>query len=221
MYYTGKYVRDNKKQDYGLYKQQYDGVGPVCWINFEDYGWVSCGMGALPNTDSCTDIIMGQIGAVGSLIATIATGGVGGAVLKGVKATAKTVKAFKDMAKAVKKIGKGIKTVVKKYKKVKKKVKSVTKKVQKVYDEVTGKETGQKEILEVKETEEEVEVEDGEADIDVVANDPNATEEDYVRYAAEMASNFDPTGISDVVAAFTYPKCSKYFADGDAKNEWE
>jgi len=220
-YYTGQYVRDNNQKDWGLYTQKYDGVGPVCWINFGDYGWKSCGMGALPNTDSCTDIVLGQIGAVGSLIATIATGGAAGAVLKGVKASVKTVKAFKKMVSAVKKVGNGIKTTVKKYKKVKKKVKSVTKKVQKVYDEVSGKETGEKEVEVEKETEEEVEVEDGEVDLEEVAADPDATEEDYARYAAEMASNFDPTGISDVVAAFTYPKCSKYFADGDANDEWE
>jgi len=37
------------------------------------------------------------------------------------------------------------------------------------------------------------------------------TEEDMVRAAAEIAAILDPTGVSSTVAAYTYPKCSKYF----------
>ena len=37
------------------------------------------------------------------------------------------------------------------------------------------------------------------------------TEEDMVRAAAQIASIADPTGVSSAVAAYTYPKCSKYF----------
>lgn len=34
---------------------------------------------------------------------------------------------------------------------------------------------------------------------------------DIIRIAAEVAAIFDPTGISGVVAAYSYPKCSAYF----------
>jgi hypothetical protein len=37
------------------------------------------------------------------------------------------------------------------------------------------------------------------------------TAEDIARKAAELASMIDPTGITGVVAAYTYPKCSKIF----------
>jgi hypothetical protein len=37
------------------------------------------------------------------------------------------------------------------------------------------------------------------------------TEEDMIRMAAQISAIVDPTGLSDTVAAYTYPKCSKYF----------
>ena len=37
------------------------------------------------------------------------------------------------------------------------------------------------------------------------------TDEDMVRMAAQIASIMDPTGVSDTVAAYTYPKCSKLY----------
>ena len=37
------------------------------------------------------------------------------------------------------------------------------------------------------------------------------TEEDMVRAAAQIAAIADPSGVSSTVAAYTYPKCSKYF----------
>ncbi|MDX1569924.1 MAG: hypothetical protein R3200_05510 [Xanthomonadales bacterium] len=39
------------------------------------------------------------------------------------------------------------------------------------------------------------------------------TEEDMARVAAQIAAILDPTGVSATVAAYTYPVCSKYFAD--------
>jgi hypothetical protein len=41
------------------------------------------------------------------------------------------------------------------------------------------------------------------------ANPDNITPEDMVRVAAQIAALIDPTGVSDVVAGYTYPKCSK------------
>ena len=37
------------------------------------------------------------------------------------------------------------------------------------------------------------------------------TEEDMIRAAAQIAAIADPSGVSSTVAAYTYPKCSKYF----------
>jgi len=41
-------------------------------------------------------------------------------------------------------------------------------------------------------------------------DDDVVTEEDIVRIAAEIAAIADPTGVAGTVAAYTYPKCSKY-----------
>ena len=41
------------------------------------------------------------------------------------------------------------------------------------------------------------------------ANSNDLTPEDMVRVSAQIAALADPTGASDVVAAYTYPKCSK------------
>ncbi len=41
------------------------------------------------------------------------------------------------------------------------------------------------------------------------ANTNDVTPEDIVRVTAEIASLADPTGIADVVSAYTFPKCSK------------
>lgn len=40
--------------------------------------------------------------------------------------------------------------------------------------------------------------------------DDQVTEEDIARIAAQIAAIADPTGVADTVAAYTYPKCSKY-----------
>lgn len=41
------------------------------------------------------------------------------------------------------------------------------------------------------------------------ANDEDVCAEDIARLGAEMASLIDPTGVADVVSAYTYPKCTK------------
>lgn len=45
------------------------------------------------------------------------------------------------------------------------------------------------------------------------------TEEDMIRAAAEIAAIADPTGIASTVAAYTYPKCSKYFGPGGSASK--
>jgi hypothetical protein len=44
-----------------------------------------------------------------------------------------------------------------------------------------------------------------------LANDTVIVPEDIARIAAQIAAIVDPTGIADTVAAYMYPKCSKYF----------
>ncbi len=48
------------------------------------------------------------------------------------------------------------------------------------------------------------------ATIALVGSD-KPTEEDIARVSAQIAALVDPTGVADVVAAYTYPTCSKYF----------
>ena len=45
--------------------------------------------------------------------------------------------------------------------------------------------------------------------VDFEALENAQTPEDYVRFAATVASIVDPTGIAGVVSAFTYPTCDK------------
>jgi predicted lipid-binding transport protein (Tim44 family) len=52
-------------------------------------------------------------------------------------------------------------------------------------------------------------VEAGKSTAEILKADPTTvTTEDIVRVSAQVASLIDPTGVSDVVGAFTYPKCS-------------
>lgn len=44
-----------------------------------------------------------------------------------------------------------------------------------------------------------------------IMTEEGVTEEDAVRLIATMASLFDPTGVSSVIEAYTWPKCSKLF----------
>lgn len=46
---------------------------------------------------------------------------------------------------------------------------------------------------------------------DIASFDTVDTPEDMIRFSATFLSIFDPTGISSVVAAYTYPVCSAYF----------
>lgn len=43
-------------------------------------------------------------------------------------------------------------------------------------------------------------------------SEDKVTEEDIARISAQIAAILDPTGLSDTVAAYTYPLCSKYFS---------
>jgi hypothetical protein len=45
------------------------------------------------------------------------------------------------------------------------------------------------------------------ASIGINLADQEIVIEDIVRISAQIASLIDPTGVSDVIAAYTYPKC--------------
>lgn len=57
-------------------------------------------------------------------------------------------------------------------------------------------------------------VENGKTCYDIMNTDSTPTEEDIARLAAMIASLADPSGVTGVVAAYTYPKCSKLFPNG-------
>lgn len=46
-------------------------------------------------------------------------------------------------------------------------------------------------------------------DIIKIIQQPNPEPADIIRITAEIVSLFDPTGIASVVAAYSYPLCSK------------
>jgi hypothetical protein len=58
-------------------KEDYRGVGPVCWASSPS-GWVNCGMGAATTTLVCTSTTFGQVTSVGMVAINIATFGASG-----------------------------------------------------------------------------------------------------------------------------------------------
>jgi|GEM_PF-2671060 len=69
-----------KEKDAGLCYPKcdpgFDGVGPVCWGKAPDQ-WVNCGMGAAVDGDTCRDVIIDQVMAVGELAWWVGSLGVG------------------------------------------------------------------------------------------------------------------------------------------------
>ena len=178
----------NKEKNVGLCypacREGYHGVGPVCWGS-PPSGWVNCGMGAAIDKKTCAKIIVNQISSVGSIALNIATLGSAGAATTAVKTASSAGKLSK-----IKQMVNTLKTAYDKGKKVidtAKKVGKVASKAKKTFEKL-------KQVVDT-------------------AKDNTATAEDIARNAAELASVLDPTGIAGAVAAYTYPKCSKYFKD--------
>jgi hypothetical protein len=69
---------DGQDKDGGLcYKEcknNYKGVGPVCWGE-NPSGWVGCGMGSAKSSSVCASIIFDQVSSVGEMALSIATMG--------------------------------------------------------------------------------------------------------------------------------------------------
>ncbi len=53
-------------------------------------------------------------------------------------------------------------------------------------------------------------IEAGKSLVETITADPTTVSvEDMIRVSAQIAALADPTGISDIVSAYTYPKCSQ------------
>ena len=167
---------------YPACRSGYYGVGPVCWGNAPN-GWVGCGMGAAKDSKTCATVIFNQVSSVGTIALNIATLGSSGAATTAVK-TATTAGKLSKM----KQMFTELKTV---YEANKKTIDTVKNGV-KILSKAKTAYEGLKGVMDT-------------------AKDDEATAEDIARNAAELASALDPTGIAGAVAAYTYPKCSKYF----------
>src|SRR5262249_46814021 len=147
-------------------------------------GWVDCGMGAAKDATTCASVIFSQVAAVGQLAMTAAT--LGQSIGAGSAANAA------DKAS----------------------------KLQKLKDLYTQLETAYeaaKKATPALQTAENVVkaglvVKQGYTAINTAVN--VATVEDLTRVSAQIAAIVDSSGVSSTIAAYTYPKCSKYFGPG-------
>lgn len=181
---TGVCRAGEEKQGGLCYKpcrEGYSGVGPVCWGKAPE-GWVLCGMGAAKDKKTCTSKVATMITSVGSLALSIVTLGTSGGATNVAKA--------KNASKRLTKLKHMLASLKALYEKAKPALKliSTIKKAGGVAQKIQG------------------------------WSDEKPTAEDIVRISAEIASIValaDPTGltsgVADTVAAYTYPKCSKYF----------
>ena len=144
-------------------------------------GWVDCGMGAAKDSLTCAKIIANQVVSVGNLALTIGSLGTSTALTAGLSAPAKASR-FAKLTQDFTKL--------------------------KTQWEVLQK-TNQNVKLAVNAFKAANAGRQGYVAMDTLAN--ATTEEDMVRMAAQIAAILDPSGAAGVVAAYTYPKCSKYF----------
>ena len=164
----------------------FTGVGPVCWGR-APVGWVSCGMGAAKDDQTCGMALGNQIFSVTKAVHTYMTAAITfgtSAVLvdvaeRGVDFTGR-VNPLSKMAK----------------------LKEQLSHVRQVVTTVGGKAFGSSTLAN--------------NTIKAMDVDIN-TDEDIARLTLNLASLMDPTGLASpalsVAAAYTYPKCSKYGLD--------
>lgn len=162
----------------------YSGVGPVCWGKVPP-GWVECGMGAAKDSKTCGEIVFGQVesvvSAAGEITAAVLTAGGSAGATAGAKSAANASK-LASLREKYKRL-----QVI--YKQNEKQLKAVER-ARKGYDaHQAASNTG--DLLE--------------------ANADEVSEEDIARISAEIAALVDPTGVSGVVASYTYSVCSKKF----------
>lgn len=169
-------------------KAGYTGVGPVCWGQ-PPPGWVQCGMGAAKDSATCASIVLGQVTSVGKLALSFASFGSSMALR------------FKKGTSGKK--GEGtLADLKKKWKELKAEWELLKKKNEKLQKAVDVYNNEYKQAKKAKKG--------YEALADLENLDDDATEEDMIRTAAQIAALIDTSGVSDTVASYTYPKCSKY-----------
>ena len=142
-------------------------------------GWVQCGMGAAKTSATCGSVVFGQVASVGQMAITVASLGSSTALTAGMKAP-------EDAGKLAK--------LKQQYSQMKVAFDLAKKNNANVKAAVQAADAANK-------------AKKGYVAMDTADN--IVTEEDMVRLAAQITSILDPTGVSDTVAAYTYPKCSK------------
>jgi hypothetical protein len=180
-----------KEKDAGLcYKKcpaNFKGVGPVCWAQ-NPKGWVNCGMGTAKNSATCAQIVFGQVSSVGMLALNISTAGGSGAATKAASSAddtsklAKLKKKFEELKEAYE-AAKKASPALQNAEKAYNTGKTAYDNAQPFLKGYTAYNTGKSAV----------------------------TEEDLIRMSAQIAAIVDTSGVADVVASYTYPKCSKYF----------
>ena len=178
----------NQDKDAGLcYKKcspGYNGIGPVCWGK-PPTSWVECGMGAAKDSTTCGKIVFGQVASVAQVAVFIASFGSSSAVTTAGDAA--------QTANNLEKLQASYKTMKAQYDLFKKSGTAAAKRVVDAEKSLDAANKGRK----------------GYVAMDTA--DSAVTDEDMIRMAAQISGILDPTGVSDTVAAYTYPKCSKYF----------
>jgi hypothetical protein len=144
-------------------------------------GWVQCGMGAAKSSATCGSVVFGQVASVGQMAITIASLGSSTALTAGMKAP-------EDASKLAK-----LKQQYSQMKVAFDLAKKNNANVKRAVEAADAANKGRK----------------GYVAMDTADN--ATTDEDMVRVAAQIAAIMDPTGVSDTVAAYTYPKCSALF----------
>ncbi|MFN0085462.1 MAG: hypothetical protein ACKVX9_08750 [Blastocatellia bacterium] len=144
-------------------------------------GWVECGMGAAKDSTTCAKIIANQVVSVGNVALTIGSLGSSTSLTAGMSAPQKASRLAK-----LKQEFTAMKTQFDILAKTDQRVKTAL-------DTFKAANAGRQ----------------GYVAMETAAN--ATTEEDMIRMAAQIAAIMDPTGVAGTVAAFTYPKCSKYF----------
>ena len=143
--------------------------------------WVECGMGAAKTSAVCGSAVFGQVASVGQMAMTVASLGSSTALTAGMKAP-------EDASKLAK--------LKQEYSRMKVAFDLAKKNNQNVARAVQAADAANK-------------GKKGYVAMDTADN--ITTEEDMARLSAQIAGIMDPTGVSDTVAAYTYPKCSKLY----------
>lgn len=143
--------------------------------------WVQCGMGAAKSSSVCRGVEFGQVASVAQLAWTIGTLGAGDAVSEAATEPEKLSK-LASLEKQFKEMKAAFNLA-----------RAQNPKVILAENAYKAANSGKK----------------GYKALDTGLN--AVTPEDMVRMAAQIAAIMDPSGVSDTVASYTYPKCSKLF----------